>query len=216
MPRFDKWCPELEAALREPFDNKLISSKEAKNKKTGAVTHIPFVSWHHYVRRLNDLVGNGWSQGTPIVLEAGGRLVIGVPLTILGVTRINFGDEKESKDDFGTASTNAFAQGFKRTCAMFDIGLDMYDKEVRMHLLSGGNGGSSRQPRQRQQPAGTQRSAEYYATDEQKERIRELLDVRQVDSKNADRINTALRNGFSAEEADSTIAWLRKRPEKVM
>lgn len=123
MAKYTEWCPALEAALAEPFPAAVV-----KQKSKGG-TRIAFVSWHHYVRRLNALVGSGWSMGEPVVREIAGKLVLGVPVTILGVTRVNFGDEDEGKDDYGTASTNAWAQAFKRTCALFGIGLDMYDKD---------------------------------------------------------------------------------------
>lgn len=123
MAKYTEWCPALEAALAEPFPAAVV-----KQKSKGG-TRIAFVPWHHYVRRLNALVGSGWSMGEPVVREIAGKLVLGVPVTILGVTRVNFGDEDEGKDDYGTASTNAWAQAFKRTCALFGVGLDMYDKD---------------------------------------------------------------------------------------
>jgi len=89
-------------------------------------TAITFVSWNHYVERLNEVVPN-WSMGDPIFREVGGKLAVGLPITICGVTRTNFGDEDADKDTFGTAVVNAYAQAFKRTCAMFGLGLYLYN-----------------------------------------------------------------------------------------
>lgn len=140
MPRFTEWSPELEVALAEPFPAEFVTQKRMKGSS------ISFVSWHIYALRLNELVGPGWSMGEPILREVGGKLIMGLPITILGVTRINFGSEQEEHGnpdevvdketgevkevvrDFGSAETNAFAQAFKRTCSLFGLGLSMYDK----------------------------------------------------------------------------------------
>jgi hypothetical protein len=144
MARFTGWGPDLEDALAEPFPPALVSQKKIKGSS------IAFVGWIHYVARLNSLVGPGWSMGEPILREVGGKLVMGIPLTIFGVTRTNFGDEQEEhgnpdevvdKDtgevklvnrDYGSAATNAFAQAFKRSCCLFGLGLSMYDKTGSM------------------------------------------------------------------------------------
>ena len=132
MARFSLWCPELESALAEPFPKEWIKEKRQGGRP------ISFVSWHLYVHRLNDLTGPGWSMGEPILKEVGGKLVMGLPLTIFGVTRVNFGSEEEEHGnadedgkvrDYGSAETNAFAQALKRTCALFGLGLSLYDKD---------------------------------------------------------------------------------------
>lgn len=130
--RFTEWCPELETELARPFDKSWV-----KEKRQGGRA-ISFVHWHLYVHRLNELVGPGWSMGDPILRDVGGKLVMGLPVTILGVTRINFGSEEaehgEADDDgkvrdFGSAETNSFAQALKRTLALFGLGLYLYDKD---------------------------------------------------------------------------------------
>lgn len=118
---YDEWCEGLVAALNEPFPDEYHSTK----RRGG--TLLTFVPWYRYVERLNELVGSGWSIERPDIRDYGGRLVVGVRLTILGVTRQNFGDEIEEKDTFGTPITNAYAQAFKRSCAMFGLGLYLYD-----------------------------------------------------------------------------------------
>ncbi len=137
----DSWTPELEAALAEPFPD-----AAHKTKKQGGAT-ITFVDVHNYVDRLNKLVGvNGWSMGDPLMLTAKVwhpenkkkeiepftnatiRLVMVVPITILGVTKWNAGDEIETVDIYGSVATNAYAQAFKRTCSLFGLGAYLYDK----------------------------------------------------------------------------------------
>lgn len=223
MPRFTEWCPELEAALAEPFPREVIKVKEQGGTK------IEFVPWHHYVRRLNDLVGPGWSMGEPVIAKTDpyekwrkprgnepgqmvtmpGRFVIAVPVTILGVTRVNVGDESEGKDDYGTPSTNALAQAFKRTLALFGMGLEFYDKEARMRAMRSGNAPTPTQGTDAQKQDG------YYATDGQKARIKSLLNERDVDMEKRQRIERALSNGFTSQEAAKTIVWLERRPMLV-
>jgi hypothetical protein len=147
MARFDRWSPELEAALAEPFPREWIKTKRVSGRD------IAFVHWHLYAHRLNELVGPGWSMGEPILREVGGKLVMGVALTIFGVTRTNFGSEDEEHGnaeevddgkggtkkvvrDFGSAETNAFAQAFKRACSLFGLGLALYDKDGLMRRPS--------------------------------------------------------------------------------
>lgn len=122
MAKYTEWSDALELELAEPFPAAVI-----QQKRKGS-TDIDFVAWHFYVKKLNELVGAEWSMGTPIHMDVGGKLVVGLPVTICGTTRINFGSEDEDKDDYGDAATNSWAQAFKRTCALFGMGLDMYDK----------------------------------------------------------------------------------------
>lgn len=142
MAKYSEWSAELEAALAEPFPADWVKQKKAGRGERS--TSISFVPWHRYVSKLNSLCGGGWSMGTPLVLHVGDKLVLAIPVTIFGVTRVNFGDEDDSewetqvdektgeetekKTMYGSPCTNAFAQSFKRTCALFGIGLDMYNK----------------------------------------------------------------------------------------
>lgn len=132
------WTPELVDALAEPFARELHQSKGKKGT---------FVSVHHYVRRLNDLVGpQGWSMEAPTTYHAGEKLGICVGITILGVTKWNVGDEMEDHGepeedgvvrDYGSSSTNSWAQAFKRCMAYgFGCGLYLYDKKYTQALLS--------------------------------------------------------------------------------
>ena len=141
MSKHTDWTPELEADLAEPFP-----AEYRKTKSMGG-RQVTFVPWHRYVSRLNELVGFGWSRDTPITMHVENKLVMGLPITIFGTTRVNFGDEddseyetvvnkqtgeeEEKKTMYGSPVTNAYAQAFKRSCAMFGMGLDMYDKDAK-------------------------------------------------------------------------------------
>lgn len=127
-----EWSEALARDLAAPFPTDWVKQKTQGGRR------ISFVSWHLYIYRLNELVGPGWSMGTPICTEVGGKFVMGLPISILGVTRINFGSEDEEHGnadedgkvrDFGSAETNAYAQALKRTLALFGMGLSLYDKD---------------------------------------------------------------------------------------
>jgi hypothetical protein len=155
---FTEWCPELEKALAEPFPREQHTQKG--NKGT-------FVSVHHYVARLNALVGvQGWSMPQPSAFHAGNKLTIALGITILGVTKWNVGDEMEDHGepvvdgetgrekvvDFGSSCTNAYAQAFKRCMAYgFRCGLYLYDKDWTRKYLANKN---SNAPRQQSNGAG--------------------------------------------------------------
>lgn len=192
MAKHTEWSAELENELSRPFPANVVSKLEKKSKKSGSSTMIDFVSWHHYVRRLNDLVGSGWSMGTPLIQVIGvgedAKLLVGLPVTIFGVTRINFGTEDEDKDDYGDAATNAWAQSLKRTLALFGMGLDMYLK---------GKPGYAR-------PA----SAGDIKI------ITALADERQVPSEAFGKLSTEISSGvMTADRAAEIIQWLRGLPK---
>ena len=139
MARFTEWCPELEAALSEPFPREHHAQKDRKGT---------FVTTRHYVARLNELVGvGGWSMEPVVSFHSGNKLGLAVGVTVLGVTKWNVGDEMEDHGepgedgkvrDFGSSSTNSWAQSFKRCMAYgFGMGLYLYDKDWTKQYLAG-------------------------------------------------------------------------------
>lgn len=129
MAKYTEWCRELEEDLAAPFP-----PEELKAFKKGGKL-FSFAPVWFYARRLNRLVGvGGWAAGMPVFHDAGGKLVQAVPITIFGVLRCNVGDEEdehggvddEGKAQYGSASTNSWAQGFKRSMALFGVGLDQF------------------------------------------------------------------------------------------
>lgn len=143
---FSEWSPELQAALEEPFP---LDMMEMKATRKGGQPDTPFIPWWACVQRLNDLVGPGWTMRRPIVREVGAKLVMGTPITILGVTRCNFGHAplalgdlkanaagEMAARDYGSAETNAFAQAAKRTLSLFGVGAYLYDRRRRDAALA--------------------------------------------------------------------------------
>ena len=180
MAKYTEWTSDLDADLIVPFDNRLVE------KKRMGGTDISFVAWHHYVRRLNSLVGSGWSMGEPVFHDVGGKLLVGLPVTIFGVTRINFGDEDGDKDNYGTAATNAWAQAFKRTMALFGMGLYMYDK----------NGSHPIEPK-----TGTEIQ------------IEALMASKQIRPTDRRKLELKFNAGLTPEKAEELLAWLKTRED---
>lgn len=160
---FTEWCPALERALREPFPYEAHKQKDRKGT---------FVPYHHYVSRLNTLVGvSGWSMERVLPYHSGSKLGLAIGITILGVTRWNVGDEmedhgepveytdqqtgeiKEKVVDFGSSSTNSWAQAFKRTCTLFGLGQYLYDKDWTKKYLAKQNGNGAQQQSNASPPA---------------------------------------------------------------
>lgn len=187
MSRYTEWCDELEAAIAEPFD------KDLHGTKSQGGSQITFVSWTHYVQRLNDLVGaSGWTVDQPDHYNAGDKLVMAVPVTVLGVTKVNVGDEEGDKDSFGTASTNAYAQAMKRTCALFGLGLYLYDKDWTAQYLAG------RAP----------------ASDLQIRRISRLSETQEMDEKKQQKLAEWLTSRPGYDAAQTMIQKLERSPMK--
>ncbi|MFH1486067.1 MAG: hypothetical protein ABIH46_08355, partial [Chloroflexota bacterium] len=112
--------------LAEPFPKEWEKQKPVFDKfhnKTGDLTFVP---WYRYVERLNALCPGMWSTRTMQTVEVGDRLLVEVEVTIDGVPRANWGDEKVGVELYGTTVVNAWAQGFKRALAGFGMGLYFY------------------------------------------------------------------------------------------
>lgn len=111
--------------LMERFPERWHESKTLKGNR------ITFVSWHHYADQLDRVLGPAnWMIEEPSVTVTPNRVIVAVGLTVVGAgTKWNVGDEVLDKDSFGTASTNAFAQAFKRAAAMWGLGRYMYEKD---------------------------------------------------------------------------------------
>lgn len=187
MAKYTEWSDDLAKALAAPFPVGLHAQKDKKGT---------FVAVQHYVARLNALVGpHGWSMPAPVAYHAGSKLGLAVGVTVLGVTKWNVGDEMEDHGepdedgktrDFGSSSTNSWAQAFKRCCAYgFGMGLYLYDKNwTRDYLRSGGEQRAEprTEPVRTQAPAKPKAEAasDTLATPQQLNAIGVLFDVHDI------------------------------------
>lgn len=123
------------ADLSKPIPDRLLQTKQ----KGGAT--LTFYTWMTAQRYL-DLYAPGWWSRTIVALSAE-RVAVVVELTIPTsdhglVTRAASGDDTEDDDEmdereqrqrqYGSPTTRAEGQAFKRACARFGLGLYLRDK----------------------------------------------------------------------------------------
>lgn len=188
MSTYTEWSDELADALAEPF------APGAHSEKRQGGSSITFVDVHEYKERLNATVGpHGWTSA--VRMEAyGGKLIVVVALSILGVTKENVGDEVEEAPTnergnsklIGTPITNAYAQAFKRTCADFGLGAYLYDKEGREAAVRG------------------------QATPRQMDRLHELLGADVFSGEERDRVAAKVA-GMGAQRVAGAIRWAHEQ-----
>jgi hypothetical protein len=225
--KFTEWCPELVAELAKPFPRNMHASKGSKGT---------FVSVHHYVARLNDLVGpQGWSMPAPSSYHAGNKLGLCVGVTILGVTKWNVGDEMEDHGepdddnvvrDFGSSSTNSWAQGFKRCCAYgFGLGLYLYDKVFTRTYLSGADRAGAAREREPERSGASDRKGskalpppstpvDTLATAQQLNAIGILFDVHEIEYEEREQLVKEVNSGTMLySRAADVIRKVQKYPK---
>lgn len=211
MARFTEWCPELEAALQEPFPEDHWTTFEVPTKG-GKKTQVPFVPWFRYAERLNELVGpHGWSVGElkAQVYGSPARMIMMLPLTILGVTKVQVGEDELEKFDkesgayepvegYGGPGQRAYAQALKRAAALFGMGLiETYDKSRRGKP---------------QQAARPQSGDDRHASPAQLRRIRALMSERVVPDDQLLALRTRLDGTLSRAKASEIISHLESLP----
>ena len=100
--------------------------------KQHPVHGFDYVPWYRYAEVLDGTVGHeGWSVPRIEWLDVAGKLMCTVAVEINNVVKVNVGDEDQEMSGYGSAATNAYAQGFKRACALHGIGRYLYhDDEV--------------------------------------------------------------------------------------
>lgn len=206
VPLFTEWTDALGAALAEPFAKELHAQKDKKGT---------FVQVHHYTRRLNELVGaGGWAMLPPVPYSAGEKFGLAIGISILGVAKWNVGDEmedhgepveytdkqtgevKEKVVDFGSSSTNSFAQAFKRCCSLFGLGLYLYDKDFTRQYLAG------------RAPASNGGDAPTFA---QLELIERLQKSHLITDSEKVRLKRSLEKVPTRDQAKLTIDWLTEQ-----
>lgn len=231
-PPFDHWCPELIQALRQPFPDSAWKEMEIPNRTSGTKTVVPFIPWHRYAERLDELVGpHGWSTGEPRweVIGSPARLVMAASLTILDVTKwvvvtveLEKLDRKsgeiEQIEGYGGPMERAFASLLKRGCALFGLGRE--DVYVRKGPAGGARrtGGGGEEPPRRSgrggRAAGQREAGPTLAQPWQRNKIERLLRRRDVPPNELHAITAQLGPKLTRDRANEIIARLNTMPEK--
>lgn len=116
---------------RDSKGNAILKSKEVKNRKTGQVSQLTFISWNTAIRLL-DVYAPGWCYEIRNAYHVGTQLVLVVRVTIPASDGIFYreatGIEDEDTSSFGDASSNAESMALRRAAAKFGLALYLYDK----------------------------------------------------------------------------------------
>lgn len=126
--------PNYQPGERSIKDIELDLAKEIhpsllRQKKAGG-TVLDYIPWWNAIRLLN-AYAPGWTN-TVEVKQIGEKCVLVTGLSIPakeGVfTRYNVGLEDDDKEGYGDPASNSFSMGFRRTAALFGLGLYLYFK----------------------------------------------------------------------------------------
>ena len=109
--------------LRQPIPARFIKTKTIKGKK------IEFVRWTDLAKLLDYYVpGYEWKLETNF---DGKQVCVQGALTIHAeegaFTRSAVGDENSDVEAYGSSFTNAEAQSFRRACARWGLGINLWD-----------------------------------------------------------------------------------------
>jgi hypothetical protein len=122
------------ADLKRPLRTRHLESKP--DGRGGELTYCP---WHRVARYLTHYTRGWWSKDVRVATTAE-RIFVTVTITIQAsdgvLTRSATGTERlfDVKDGepreipYGDPSSNAESQAFRRACANFGLGLDLYEK----------------------------------------------------------------------------------------
>jgi hypothetical protein len=121
--------------LSKPIAPQHLRYLDKRNKKSGAVTKIPYIPWYLAVKYL-DYYAPNWCSEIRSLTWSEGRLTLTVRLLIPcaegWVYREATGTEEEPDDDqqmYGDPSSNAESMALRRAAAKFGLGLYLYNKK---------------------------------------------------------------------------------------
>ncbi|HEX6939895.1 MAG TPA: hypothetical protein VF158_10825 [Longimicrobiales bacterium] len=230
-PPFRQWCPELVQALRAPFPDDVWREMQIP-KKGGGTTRVPYIPWHRYAERLDQLVGpHGWTIGRPRweVIGSPARLVMTAPFTILGVTKWPVATDDLEKVDkhsggiehvegYGGPGERAAASLLKRGCALFGLGRE--DTYVRKGpSRRGGQGRNGRGADRREPPRrpadGAPAEGEPKASPAQRRKIDRLIAERLLPPEQIPALQARLGPELTRARASELIDHLSGLPLKA-
>jgi len=123
--KFRRPLADIISDLSKPVPERLLRHR-VLTKEGKTLTYIP---WYH-VARLMDLYAPGWEGSVKQIQQINGLVVVTYAVTIHAeegcFTREATGQEDLDKN-FADAVCSAEQQAFKRACARFGLGLDLYD-----------------------------------------------------------------------------------------
>lgn len=117
------------ANLSKPFHVTDVEWKPgALNKDRTRALALAYVETRAYIARLNEVVGEKWSDRYEVI-SLPDRISVICYLTVCGVTRTGDGEAMNGDGEGSDPNlvTSASAQAFKRACVKFGLGAYLYD-----------------------------------------------------------------------------------------
>ena len=122
----------LEEGLRQPFaldEIKFLPKSPMNASGKWQCLALPYADKRSYEDRLNALAFGHWSTPPVAPCVAGNKLVVPVTVVLCGVAHTDYGEaflashtrSGEQREEENSA-TEAYSQGFRRTCAQFRLG----------------------------------------------------------------------------------------------
>lgn len=118
---------EVQERLKQPFDIHLIKFKPG-NIKGDECFPLAFVSWHHYLDRLDQDAAGLYSFPLPLVTIGPNKISVAASVIICGEIFSSVGDASIEKDN---GVCDAEDQAFKRACAKAGLGRYLYDAKLQ-------------------------------------------------------------------------------------
>ena len=126
----------LEEGLRQPFafdEIKFLPKSPMNASGKWQCLALPYADKRSYEDRLNALAFGHWSTPPVAPCVAGNKLVVPVTVVLCGVAHTDYGEaflsshsrSGEQREEENSA-TEAYSQGFRRTCAQFRLGRYLY------------------------------------------------------------------------------------------
>jgi len=122
LKKIDLWLKQL----KRPLPPELIM-----HRKEGG-TELDYIEWTTASEILDDILGPNYDVEIMDSIIVGPHYVVRVRISItdpdtgIMIWRENTGWEKTGVIEYGDTASNAFAMAFKRTCAMFGLGRELY------------------------------------------------------------------------------------------
>lgn len=114
---------EITTRLNFPTPRPLIKHRSAGVDRNGNKIILDYVEWYNYAAILDDLCTDYWYPEVRSMIQVGTSVCIAVRLHIDGFYVDNVGSEGNDHTD---PAALAYAQAFKRCCAMLGLTRDLY------------------------------------------------------------------------------------------
>jgi hypothetical protein len=118
--------PDIRADLQRPIPERLLDTKHVGGQD------ITFVPWHRAQKILDHYTGGWWEKSITEKRTTDEHFLVTVEVTVIAqkkeLAREGTGLESLDTDSWGDFQSNAESMAFRRACAAFGLGLDLYEE----------------------------------------------------------------------------------------